>query len=362
MIIVALVVALYGGLYLYSVDLTQNIYIAALLCICLLLLIVFCADMTSVTAVMLWMVTCGCGDGFWSKVKQSTTVPHIIFYPLLVFLTPIIFLLLKFRAIFPHNWFIKSQKIIMSLGEAAWEASPQLTLQIFIVLMNIDQPVSKLQLTVIFSSSLTLVIPAIEAYLQRNGDPAKLMDIFSFFPLFFIMNIFKILSICILLVFFTFPWTILLLLLSGTVYFFVSLIVYFCIDGTGDDVYAANGAEAAFQGWIRLTNLDVLPDKEEDKPDPNPVHRRASSIFYLFLYCLPLLVILVCCNTNPDVYIFDLSHWNYTNWRNLSLVKLEHGVWCNTIILTTMGIGVMGVVLDGIYSCFGKGVFYFSKE
>ena len=60
-IIVVLVGAVYGALYLYSVDLTQNIYIAALLCICLLLLIVFCADMTSVTAVMLWMVTCGCG-------------------------------------------------------------------------------------------------------------------------------------------------------------------------------------------------------------------------------------------------------------------------------------------------------------
>ena len=173
------------------------------------------------------------------------------------------------------------------------------------------------------------------------------------------MNIFKILSICILLVFVTLPWTILLLLLSGTVYFFISLIVDLCID---DDGLFQAGVEPAFQGWIRLTNLDVSPQKKRDKPDPNPVHRRASSIFYLFLYCLPLLVILVCCNTNPDVYIFDLSHWNYTNWRNLSLVKLEDGVWCNTIILTTMGIGVMGVVLDGIYSCFGKGVFYFSKE
>ena len=150
-IIVVLVGALYGGLYLYSVDLTQNIYMAVLLCICLLLLIVFCADMTSVTWVMLAMVTCGCGNGFWSGVKRNTTVPHFIFYPLLVFLTPIIFLLLKFRAIFPHNWFIKSQKIVMSLGEAAWEASPQLTLQIFIVLMNIDQPVSKLQLVVILA-------------------------------------------------------------------------------------------------------------------------------------------------------------------------------------------------------------------
>ena len=121
-IITVLVGALYGSLYLYSVDLTQNIYMAVLLCICLLLLIVFCADLKSVTWVMLSMVTSGCGDGFWSKVKESTT--HAILYPFLVFLTPIIFLLLKFRAIFPHNWFINSQKIIMSRGGSLGGLAP----------------------------------------------------------------------------------------------------------------------------------------------------------------------------------------------------------------------------------------------
>ena len=126
-------------------------------------------------------------------------------------------LLVKFRSIFPTNWFVKTQKLITSLGEAVWEASPQLTLQIFIVLTTFDDGISKLQLAVIFSSSMSLVIPAIEMYLQRHGEPAKPLHMMALFPLFFIMNIFKILSISILLVFLTLPWVLLMLLLSGTV-------------------------------------------------------------------------------------------------------------------------------------------------
>ena len=108
---------------------------------------------------------------------------------------------------------------LTSLGEAVWEASPQLTLQILIVLTTFTDGVSELQWVVIASSSLSLVIPAIEMYLQRNGEPAKLLQILSLLPLFFVMNIFKILSISILIVFLTLPWVLLLLVLSGFVYF-----------------------------------------------------------------------------------------------------------------------------------------------
>ena len=120
----AIVVAtVYGILYAVDVELTQNIYMGAALCLTLLLIIVFCADMTSVTFVMLDMVTCGGGDGFWRDVKRSTTVPHFLLYPVLIILSPWLMILVKFRSIFPHNWFVKTQKLITSLGEAVWEAS-----------------------------------------------------------------------------------------------------------------------------------------------------------------------------------------------------------------------------------------------
>ena len=165
-----LVATVYGILYAVDVSLTQNIYMGAALCLTLLLIIVFCADMQSVTVFMLKMVTCNCGEcNFWSGVKQNTTVPHFLLYPVLIILSPWLMILVKFRSIFPHNWFVKTQKLITSLGEAVWEASPQLTLQILIVLTTFTDGVSELQWMVIASSSLSLVIPAIEMYLQRNG-------------------------------------------------------------------------------------------------------------------------------------------------------------------------------------------------
>ena len=158
-----MIATIYGILSAVDEDLTQNIYMGAALSLTLLLVIVFCADMESVFPTMLLMVTCGCGEcNFWSMIKSETTAPHFLLYPVLVLFSPLLMLLVKFRSIFPNNWFVKTQKLITSLGEAVWEASPQLTLQIFIVLTTFDDGISKLQLAVILSSSMSLVIPAIE--------------------------------------------------------------------------------------------------------------------------------------------------------------------------------------------------------
>ena len=260
-------------------------------------------------------------------------------------------ILVKFRSIFPTNWFVKTQKLITSLGEAVWEASPQLTLQIFIVLTTFDDGISKLQLAVILSSSMSLVIPAIEMYLQRHGEPAKLLDMLALFPLFFIMNIFKILSISILLVFLTLPWVFIQLLLSGTVYFILHL-----------DIYGYS-VEAGYQGWLHLTNLDVSPYKREDKDDPNPLHRRVSTIWYFILYSFPLVIILISCNNDPEnVYIFDIAHLDYFSWGDVALVQQENGLYLTTTILTTLGLGALGILMDLLYFCCGHGVFIFKNK
>ena len=217
---------------------------------------------------------------------------------------------------------------------------------------------------VILSSSLSLVIPSIQTYLQRHGEPAQFPKIMAFFPLFFTFNIFKILSLSILLVFLTLAWVLLLLVISGFVYFLVSLYVARCTGRLYE--YDDNGLsyaifEAAYQGWIRLTNLDRTK-KDKDDPDPNPLFRRWSSIWYVILYSLPLLVILICCNTNSEVYIFDVAHWDNIKWKDLSLVKHKNGLYLNIIISTTLGIGAFGVLLDLLYYCCGHGVFIFQNK
>ena len=344
MLVTAGVVAtIYGILSAVDEDLTQNIYMGAALSLTLLLVIVFCGDkkvMFGVCEGCVVLCCCGCVRHYsYSRI----TLSNFLWYPAMVLLSPLLTLLEKFRSIFPNN----SEDLV----EAVWKASPQLTLQIFIVLTTFDDGISKLQLAVILSSSMSLVIPAIEMYLQSHGEPAKpLHHMLALFPLFFVMNIFKILSISILLVFLTLPWVFILLLLSGTVYFILHL-----------DIYGYS-VEAGYQGWLHLTNLDVI-QHEEDTDGPNPWHRKVSTIWYSILYSVPLVIILNCCNTNPNtIFIFNIAHWDYFSWGDLALVKEKDGLYLNITILTTLGLGVLGILMDFLYYCCGNGVFIFQSK
>ena len=103
------------------------------------------------------------------------------------------------------DWFIRTQKVMMAYAEAAWEATPQMTLQFYIILVYADQKIELVQYYSILSSALVLSIPSIETYLQGQEREVKLLKILGYYPLFFTANLFKILSTAIILVLFTFP-------------------------------------------------------------------------------------------------------------------------------------------------------------
>ena len=127
----------------------------------------------------------------------STTLTLV--YPVLALLCPVLIVMMKIRVVFSCDWFVKTQKVIMAMGESAWEATPQLTLQLYIVLTTIDQDLQLIQIMVIASSALTLPIPAIELYLQSNGKEESLKSILFYFPLFFFATVFRIMSVSIML-------------------------------------------------------------------------------------------------------------------------------------------------------------------
>ena len=280
-------------------------------------------------------------------------------YPLLVAISPFLIVLIKLRVIFPSNWFVKTQKLFVGLGEAVWEASPQLTLQLYIIFKTFDQGVSELQLMVVLSSSLSLVIPAIELYLQRLGKPVKFRQILAYFPLFFVANIFRILSIAILIVFFTFPWIFITLIICGFIY--TGIFAYIGYLNNFFNLTLASH-EAACQGPIRLTNLGEYVLKEESDPDPNPTHRTWSFLWYLVIYSSFLSIIVIICDTNPNTFIFHIAHWEYYNWADLPLVTVENGRYFNIIIWSTIGIGLLGLLLDFFYYWCGHGVFVFQNK
>ena len=111
--------------------------------------------------------------------------------------------------------------------------------------------------------------------------------------------------------------------------------------------------------WYDETN----EDKEED---PNPFQRKLSFIWYFVLYSALLVTILILCNFNElfdfnlyNVKIYDVVHFKPIYWAELPLVQEKF--YLNVIIGITLGVGVLSIVLDFIYSCFGCGVFIFQK-
>ena len=359
----------YGVLHFINPELTNNIYMGSIISFTILLLIVFCGDMHSVVGVLGLFLVTGC-RAFWNEDdrtllnffiirRRNISLQHFMLYPLLVAISPFLIVLIKLRVIFPSNWFVKTQKLFVGLGEAVWEASPQLTIQLYIIFKTFDQGVSELQFMVVLSSSLSLVIPAIELYLQRFGKPVKFRQILAYFPLFFVANIFRILSIAILIVFFTFPWIFITLLICG--------LIYTCIFSYIGYLYnffnlTLASHEAACQGPIRLTNLGEYVLKEENDPDPNPTHRKWSFLWYLVIYSSFLSIIVIICDTNPNTFIFHIAHWDYYNWADLPLVTVENGRYFNIIIWSTIAIGFLGLLLDFFYYWCGHGVFVFQNK
>lgn len=240
----------------------------------------------------------------------------------------------------------------LNSSQSSWEATPQLTLQLYIVLSTIDRDISWIQIMVISSSALTLPIPAIEAYLQGKNQEPSLKIILFYFPLFFLANIFRIISISIFLAILSLPWTILLVLLSGTVYFILSGVFL-------KDFITYSSFEASFQSPLKLTNMGVSAiDDDDDYREPvNPFHRRFSYIWYLVVYSITLIVILILFHFDKDVSLFNLIQLK--NNDEFLLATFNNGLYLYIFIGSTLGIGVASLVMDYLYSCFNCGVFVF---
>ena len=57
-----------------------------------------------------------------------------LMFPLITITTPLLITIIKFRTIFYHNEFLHRQRLTLSLGEAVLESSPQLALQVSLIL------------------------------------------------------------------------------------------------------------------------------------------------------------------------------------------------------------------------------------
>ena len=71
-------------------------------------------------------------------VVETSLIHFLLFIPLVV-ISPVIFIIIKFMAIFKSgNTFLQSQATYGSRGEGILEAAPQLGLQLYIVLLSLN--------------------------------------------------------------------------------------------------------------------------------------------------------------------------------------------------------------------------------
>ena len=316
-----------------------NIYLGVFLAVSILLFIVLIAALPAQNV-------------FGNITKVSLTPLHHISYPVILFLSPFIIIIIKLRVIFPYNSFVRLQKQVLAVSEAFLEATPQLCLQLYIVFTRSDRLPSHFQWLAITSAALTVCLPTIDKFLTEKNDgiSPKLGTVCLYFPLFFSATIFKIVSFSLVLVFLSLLWTFVLLSLNVG----VLVVIFKCLappSVTGERSSLHQWLEAALQSMLRLTNLEASPGAAWC--------RRFSFLYWLCFYSLLLLTILVTCNLHHTAWIWSLEQGELY-WRDLPIV--EDIKYINIIIISTLAMGMTSVLIDFIYSYFKCGVLVFQQS
>ena len=90
-----------------------------------------------------------------------------LFFPILLPLSPLIFVVLKGWALFMANSrLLKAQSTLGGRGESLFEAVPQFALQLYIILLTMTPP-GWIKLFSIITSALTLSLKNIEQYVNE---------------------------------------------------------------------------------------------------------------------------------------------------------------------------------------------------
>ena len=240
---------------------------------------------------------------FWLKV---------LIFPFLHLLAPLLMILIKVVATFrPTNKFVVSQKKLASLGESAFEATPQLFLQIKIA-FDFESPVSKLQIVSIISSAMALSFPNCEIFIenQRSSSSSSFVLILKYFPVFFSNMAFRILAISIGVILLRF----LILAVLG---------VYWILLGTLAQTIFRPGLNADFLectilSFVTVSNIQNRPNSEAQQR-----FRCLGFYFTLIIYTALLLIFGIICNVSPESIFIPGVTGNSLYWDMIPLVKVS---------------------------------------
>jgi len=214
-------------------------------------------------------------------------------------ISPFILLLIEFVAVIkPNSKFIKSQVKIANRGESIFEATPQLILQLFIILFS--GSASSSQVFSIVTSTASLCLPNIEDYLEARSKEFGIQQVMkNLFP-FLTITLYKIFTFSIICMFFkydNFPYSLFfplgyfLLLLM-----FLGIVLKHFKLTEEDGWFAQIHFEELLLSWMTLTHLG--------NSRTDAIIRTTSSLFVIVYNTGVLATVMVICNLNPEIFFF----------------------------------------------------------
>ena len=200
----------------------------------------------------------------------------------------------------PSSSFVKKQAKEASSGESLFEATPQIILQVCILLIKFDPP-TETQISSIISSAASLTYLNTETYIESHekflvleygntSTKRELLNIAKFFPLFFLASIFRLL-IAIGVPMLDGLGVMAIAIVMVAVLFIVSIILNKKYDLKSEENWQSQRAEFCLLSFLTMTNLT--------DSRVAAMLRMFSFYFVTCTYLLISTVFLIICNIDP---------------------------------------------------------------
>ena len=267
------------------------------------------------------------GNG--SLIKSNIGPFHFLFLPVAFIFSPVLIIAIKALTILrPNDEIIRNQAKVATQGETVLESTPQLILQLYIVMTKFSA--TKAQWFSITTSALSFCMGNLELYLDAR-EKSGLKNIAIYFPLFFMTSIFKVMSLAIF----------------ATFYQLKSLLWVFgfvTIGGIFGNVFLRR---YKFEGGKNLhsdsLNLHWLTFSPLLKNGSTTRGITLSTYYFFVIYTMFLSYIALICNISQGSGTISGVSGDII-WADLDMVR--NITYLNVMVGTTIGVGGLAFIVD----------------
>jgi len=282
---------------------------------------------------------------------KSWTLKWLLFFcwPILVLFTPVILIVGQIFTMFFTGDGFTHVASVLAISEGMLEASPQILLQMFIMLSHADRRSTLFQWIMVSSSAFTINKPHIEMLNRQyltdripKGIPAiveQIKIIAKYLPLFATTTIFRVMTTVLVLVFFR-AWGVVYYGAAGFVALFFALPILKISEEK--DLFKTSKTQILLEISLMYNVITVSHVNLDDN-----LKRRFNMITIFIVQSLQLIAILVISNTmqaviTPEFFV-DLGPFKAVHWADIPIasdIKI-----LNIITSCTLGCGVVSLAL-----------------